>query len=499
MLSGIKLKKISLLPESVLTTPLYQLMSAKKKPPMLLASEDQTVNGLHTGAVLLDDAVFEFLGGPGTLSVNELAGALETILKRPLTAALNRATGKLAPDVAGALFQVLGLAADFVATQFLNPIESGNTSVVEVTTSFPKGIVSSKHSGFTSITGTLDMGDFGKAEDSVLVLVLPTLDSAKVEPNTTVIAVGSPVKPGPTVRTFVETTVIAQSSASLTGRAKSIASFMDGLLPGGLAAWEAGLDKTFVVDTPFGNALKFHVRGKVTPGCTKVDDKVSCAATFTDVGIGFYMPNLIPFVDNIYTIADPTIAAVGDIAAFDTHIEHQHTIGETPMTGTARIPPLGSKADPTAKVIVVDGLLLTKEVAGGHTAVRVGANVGFEITVTNPLEVPVNVQLTDRLFFQSDSAPAETLLSTTTIPIGILQPHESRGFSIPASASPSETGILRNEITAPGCGRQTRRYYPRRPGVDQDGGRRPDGRPRRARRSASTSRSPIRSTIRSPT
>jgi len=65
--------------------------------------------------------------------------------------------------------------------------------------------------------------DRSLADDSVLVWVLPSVQSVTVEPNLTVVPVSDPPSPGPTVRTFVEMELIHQAIVPVKGKAGTAA------------------------------------------------------------------------------------------------------------------------------------------------------------------------------------------------------------------------------------------------------------------------------------
>jgi PKD repeat protein len=459
VLAGIKLKEIALKPESVLTTlagTLSDALGSKKNPPMILAAD---ANGyvLDKGVVLLDDVTFELLG-TATISLKDLVGAIEPLVHDALTAALAE-TGPAAPVLAHAFTKLAELGVAFAGVQALDPLESADETIASVSQTVPlQGLVQSHVSGLTSISGTLDLGALGKADDSVLVWVLPNVKSATVEPNLTAIRSTDPATPGPTVRTFVEMELIQQAIVPLKGKANTTAELLDRFLPDGMASWQTAIDKDFVTDTP-APKLRFHIKGSMTPTCAPPDasGKVECSITFTDVGLGFYAPNNVrPAINNDYTIADPSIAALGTVETFDTHIVHQNKVGASPLSGNVTVAFMGGAQDTTARIVVTGGgPVLTKTLQDGQDgSVQGGAFVNFTVTVLNPFDTPLqNVQVTDTTYFLARGATTEGVLQSVSLPlIPVLAPHQTVTVdaALTGFVAPGMPGTLRDEVTAVG-------------------------------------------------
>ena len=459
VLAGIKLKEIALKPESVLTTlagTLSDALGSKKNPPMILAAD---ANGyvLDKGVVLLDDVTFELLG-TATISLKDLVTAIEPLVHDALTVALAE-TGPAAPVLAHAFTKLAELGIAFAGVQALDPLESADETIATITQTVPlQGLVQSHLSGLTSITGTLDLGVLGKADDSVLVWVLPNVHSATVVPNLTVMRTADSPTPGPTVRTFVEMELIHQAIVPLKGKANTAAELLDRFLPDGVASWQTSIDKDFLTDTP-APKLRFHLRGSMTPNCAPPDasGKVECSITFTDVGLGFYAPNNArPAINNDYAIGDPSIAALGSVDTFDTHIVHQNKVGASPLTGNVTVAFMGGAQDSTARIVVSGGgPVLTKTLQDGQDAsVQGGAFVNFTVTVFNPFDTPLqNVQVTDTTYFLARGATTEGVLQSISLPlIPVMAPHETVTIdaSLTGFVAPSTPGTLRDEVTAVG-------------------------------------------------
>ncbi|MGE5245573.1 MAG: Ig-like domain-containing protein, partial [Betaproteobacteria bacterium] len=457
VLAGISLGGITLRPDSALTTlvgELTEALGSSGNPPMVLVTDD---NGfiLDKGVILLDDVVFDLAGG--TISLKDLMTSLQPLVQDALTGVLEGGTGPAAPALAAAFTKMIGLGLSYAGTQFLNPLDSADTAIATVTQQPPfQGIVQSQQPGLTTVSGTLDLGELGKADDAVLVWVLPQIASATIEPNLTVIRQSDPALPGPSVRTFVQVKAVESAQVPLSGKAKTAAELLDRVLPGGLASWSTSIDKDFVVNAPAPN-LRFHFKGSVTPSCGDPDaaGEVQCTLSFSQVSLGFYAPNHFPLFQNTYHVADETLATVGLVEAFDTHLVRQNKLGLSQLTGYVSMPLLGDAKDSTAHVAVVGtGPILTKKLAPDATGqvptiVEPATNVAFTITVTNPFDSALtDVQLTDAQYFQKQGS-SEKLFQTQTIPVGSLQPHQTVTLSTTAVA-PNDNGVLRNEVSADG-------------------------------------------------
>ena len=98
----------------------------------------------------------------------------------------------------------------------------------------PVGRVDAHQSGLSTIKGTLDLGDFGKASDNVLAWVLPTLQSVVIEPQVTVINLNHSPPRDPKVRTFGTVTAgNTNTPFALSGKFNDLAQAIDRFLPGG--------------------------------------------------------------------------------------------------------------------------------------------------------------------------------------------------------------------------------------------------------------------------
>jgi hypothetical protein len=483
VLAGITLKEITLRPESPITTlvgGITESLGSSKNPPLILTTVE---NGYisKNGIVLLDDVTFEMLG-QAKIKLGDLLDAIKPLVNDALTAALAGGTGPAAPLLANAFTKLIGLGLQAAGTQLLDPLESTDTSIATVTQAAPfKGLAEGKSAGLASIKGTLDLADLGKADDSVLAWVLPSTVTAKIEQNVTGIHLSDPPSPGPSVRTFVEVAPIANATIPLTGKAKTTAELLDRFFPDGSASWSTSIDKDFKIDVPAPN-LRFHIKGTATSSCTGPDagGESQCDVAFSNLGLGFYAPNnLRPLITNDYAIGDATIAALGSVDTFDTHIVHQHVAGESPLSAHLTIAGMGSADDTSARIYVGDGPRLTKvlldcfkkragiqpdceelapvaqqtnatDVFGQVATVEAGGDVDFRITVSNPFDTPfTNVQVTDNEFFFAQGGASELLLKTEVLQVGTLV--KETPYSVDRTVTtPGLAGILRNEVSAPG-------------------------------------------------
>jgi hypothetical protein len=227
----------------------------------------------------------------------------------------------------------------------------------------------------------------------------------------------------------------------------------------------ADLDR--VVSADLQQLVRVELKGTVQADCDPDGtDPIECrSVSFTDLHFGAHLPNpnhpLMPTglslaITNRYTTEDPSIATVsGDfLHPFDFHVNHKGKIGQTLLDVKAGFLSFltGSKTDKIPVFVVEDGPVLTKTVAGGKTVVPVGMPLGFEITVTNPLDTAMNgFDLVDEQFFTPFATGIETLVHTEITPIATLAAHGVQAMSLPLHTVPTEPGLVRNKISARGA------------------------------------------------
>ena len=380
----------------------------------------------------------EYLGS-GEISMNDVVDAIKPVVEKVLTVALANATGPAGPAIASALTKLVGPGISAVGTQFLNPLESSDPSIASVTSQVPmKGFVRSGSPGVVGITGTLDLGALGSASDTVMTWVLPNLASAEIDPNITVINRTAPAVPGPAIRTFATTLFGSTATAiPLPSTIATVSEFLDRLLPGGVSAWASG-----TIDKTFGTNPRFRITGKFTAGASNV--------SFSDLTLGFHVPNGVPGITNAYTITDQTIAELGDVETLDTHIVHQSVAGQTAIDVSVSITGMGTTSG--------DGLIVVCDCPDPFVAKRAnlfdtwaidpGDTVTFTILVANPTGAPLlNVMVTDNLFFTPALTGAEGPIDTKTFPIARIEPGQVITIDVPVTA-PTDSGFIRNEVHA---------------------------------------------------
>ena len=450
VLAGIELDEISLKPESAISTlagVVADAIGSDSNPPLVLGN---AASGwaLNTGVIVLHDVTFKF-GGTGSLGLRDLLDAIRPVIAVPLNALVPGGGTAITSVLLGAFSTLAGIAG----TQLLETVESTEPGVATVTSETGyKGVVQSVAPGPSAITGTLNLGALGSADDSVLVWVLPSIDSVRVEPNLTAMRETDPPTPGPNVRMYAESTVIATAAVPLSGKAQTVAELLDRFLPDGLASWSAGFDKAFVVDTPV-PGLKIRVRGQATPNCSGPDatGKMSCSIALANLGLGFPVPNVFsPLITTGYSLGNTTVAQMGTPALFDTPVIHQGVAGLSTLTGTVSVVGLGSATDSTARVVVGRGPVIVKQPVVAANAAPPGSVMDFVITVTNPFADPMpGITVVDTFYYRPPGGAAETVLNTQTFTVGTLQPGASRTIRT-SIAMPAGQGAVRNEAASAG-------------------------------------------------
>ncbi len=404
VLAGLKLKSIDLKPHSAVTDLVGILASAeaKKNPPLILA---QRTNALpligeflsQTGEIVLDDAEFEYLGGP-TIRLSELAGALAKVLEKELTVLL-AATGPVAPVTAKAIVTLMGYTAQWIATQMMTfemPSEHEGWIATLLNRFGVTGMVSSGDSGVTRITGTLDLGALGKAKDNVLTWVMPNLERATISPDPTFVYVKNAPQPGPAFRTFATMKLLADTPAfELTGKAKDGAELLNTFLPGGFAAVSGPVNWEHV----FTSLQNFRVKidGQVTTNCAPKDDELSCTVRLSNFFGGFTAPRELQTM----TLAQPSLADLvpdgGNV--FDTHVVHKGLVGQTTVKSVVSLNAVGwGDTTASAQLVFYDdthpsSLQVYKRIVsptGDWTSDPLvpGEVRQFDVTVINPVTAP---------------------------------------------------------------------------------------------------------------
>jgi hypothetical protein len=440
VLAGIKLDKIELAPLSVGSTAL-QAAFKEMKSPWLILTPDVTGNSFvtNTGAVYLKDASFELFGGLVSLSMTDLLEVLDPIVRNSATA-LAAETGPLAPVIGWAAEKAFNMAIAYAGTQTLD-LDSATPAVATVTNDVGyKGIVTSQpQPGLTAIRGTLDLLEYGKASGNVTTWVLPALDGARIEPQTTVISAASPPTPGPKVRTFAHLSAGGTTPIPLKGKFHSALEAIDRTLPGGLAEWGSlSIDKTFVVNQPVPD-FKLQLQGNITAACSAPGaDESGCSLQFNALGLGFHAPTLM----DTYTPGDlSAVSTTADANGFDTHLVHHGVVGRTPLASKIALPGMGEKEDPSGLVIVSDRPIdIVKTLESSYT-VQPGGTLNYSIMVANNTSARIeDISVID------DLTACGTLLRHTVLHLGSVEAGQARRISYSETA-PATGLVVTNGIT----------------------------------------------------
>jgi hypothetical protein len=328
----------------------------------------------------------------------------------------------------------------YAGTQAL-VLDSATPAVATVTNDTGyKGIVTSQPlSGLTAIHGTLDLAEYGKASGNVTTWVLPHLDLAKIEPQSTVIGIAAPPTPGPTVRTFAHLSAGSTTPIPLKGKFLSAAEAIDRVLPGGLAEWGTmSIDKTFTVNQPVPN-FKLQLQGGITAACTAPGAEESgCSITFNSLGLGFHAPTLL----DTYTVGTPSLASTtSDANGFDTHVVHQGVAGRTPLASKVAMPGMGEAEDPNGLVIVSDKPIdVVKELLSDVTVVP-GGTLTYGITVANNTTTRIaDISIIDEV------SSCGAMLRRQVLRFGALEAGQARRMTYTETA-PANVLLVTNGVT----------------------------------------------------
>lgn len=217
--AGLELKEIDIEPESTISTPLSIFAG---NPWAILASARAGNFLTRTGYLHVGDVTFSVTALNQDVSLSTLRKALD---KRPFD--------KLLGARAKAVLAVLGPIAGYAANQALVTYESQNPAIVD-SYGIPgsNGFVQGLLPGITAITGTLDLGPLGSAEDTVMTVVLPVVETLSVarreDPlgkhhSPIIIAASAAATPGIAVSARAEAMLTEESKVTYKGNALSAA------------------------------------------------------------------------------------------------------------------------------------------------------------------------------------------------------------------------------------------------------------------------------------
>ncbi len=429
VIAGVELSGIDLEPDTLANTvagltggdKLYEKIAKKfgkkQNVPMVLVPEDPGLFSLfsNTGNIELEEVEFTYLGA-GKITLNQLIGYLEPLIKRQIKKALGtsytpqqwllkEAGARLAAKAAVKLLQKGAAQAtlDFVELKSANEnVATVDNSVNVLTLDFFKGEVTAQAPGLTAVTGVLDLGRFGKGQDFVPIYVLPELTEVRPDPINLVLCDDDDL--GVKVRTlavmkFAETVTFDADLVNVeieTDADKRFQKLVGWLLP-----------KFLPVGTPFDEEFtigdfKFGMRG-----IFDVDEEEG-AVQYKDFELVFTVPN-VPGVVNTYTFQDdvppdgipPFVSNVARVRSTQAFTQRVAAVGpgRTVNQVFVSIPVLGTKQGVGSVTVteLCQTPSFTKENLTGVTEIiGVPPDLTYVISVYNPTDFPLeNVQVRD--------------------------------------------------------------------------------------------------------
>jgi hypothetical protein len=429
VIAGIELSNIDLEPDTLANTvagltggdKLYEKIAKKfgkkQNVPMVLVPEDPGFFSLfsNTGGIELEEVEFTYLGA-GKITLNQLIGYLEPLIRRQIKRALGRSYtpqqwlakevgARVAAKVAVKLLQkgAAQLTLDFVKLKSANEdVATVDNSVNFLLLDFFKGEVTAHAPGLTAVTGVLDLGDFGKAQDFVPIYVLPELSEVRPDPINLVLCDDDDL--GVKVRTlavmkFAETVTFDADlvNVEIEGDAeKRLQKLVGWLLPRFLPVGTF-FDEEFTLGD-----FKFGMRGIFDV------DSEAAAVQYKNFELYFTVPN-IPGVVNTYTFQDdvppdgipPFVSNVARVQSTQLFTQRVAAVGPGRAVNQVfvSIPVLGSRQGVGSVTVteLCQTPSFTKENLTGVTEI-IGAppDLTYVISVYNPTDVPLeNVQVRD--------------------------------------------------------------------------------------------------------
>lgn len=429
VIAGLALSSIDLEPDTLANTVagitggdrLYQKIAKKfgkkQNVPMVLVPEDPGLFSLfsNTGDIELEEVEFTYLG-EGKITLNQLIGYLEPLIKRQIKKALGTSYtpqqwllkevgARLAAKVAIKLLQKGAAQAtlDFVELTSANEnVATVDNSVNVLALDFFKGQVTARAPGLTAVSGVLDLGDFGKGQDFVPIYVLPALGEVRPDPVNLVLcaddAAGVRVRTLATMK-FAETVTFdaALVNVEVEGDAdKRFLKLMGSMLPTFLPVG-APFDREFTVGD-----FKFGMRGVIEV------DQAAGALKYKDFELVFTVPN-VPGVVNTYTFQDEVPGggvppAVSDVAAVTSTQAFTKRVG---AVGPGRavnqvsvsMPVVGARqglGSVTVTALCQTPVFTKENSDDGTVIVGTPEELNYVIRVYNPTNVPLeNVRVED--------------------------------------------------------------------------------------------------------
>ena len=447
VLAGIELDELKLAPLSASSVLMDGIKAAFGKDggntPMILI-ENTPMGGVacSNGQITVEDVVFKFLGAV-TLSQRDLLEALEKVLDKailkaaasaaPATGGGSIAAGLAAAVVTKVLVTLIDTSLSVALAQALDPIESEDPNVATVTGQGFKGFVTGHKAGVTGVSGTLDMGDFGKKSDTVKVWVLPAVDDIFLRPECSVTSIQMSPSQGPVIRTEVFFDLGSTSQTlNLPPEIDDINEFLNIILPGGTDSWTNGsIDKTFEE-----GRFQFRVQGSYQISASQLD--------FKDMSIAFTAPNSDNFIDLTYTPSDPNLIDIVEEGPFAQRIRHMGQAGFTTYTVELDIPCMGTFTK-EGKIYLIDyppgQEVVDKNLVNISIYIPPGDPIEYELFYFNPLDQKlVNVYVFDELLLNGQ------VVESRAIYMGNVSPYEAVmlpvTFTMPSTVGQADNVII---------------------------------------------------------
>jgi len=362
VLIGVGLKSLDLKPafalqgEAGATTLLRLLLDSLADNPPLVLGSDFRPWVTDAGWLRVENVKFEFLD-QFEISYQDLFDAIEPLIKKVARAVVPDPLVDLFVDAANEV-------GKFAATQFVDFKSNDDGLVATVGSEFGViGKVQANNPGISVATGTLDLSSFdlGKKSDSVMIWVLPRIETAELRPSETILHVDDPAEPGAIVRAYGQVTGVGAVTVAAPSTFEDVVDFLDKLLPGGSEKWLSGIFHP----PPFQlGGLQLELKGRYAITGDTVE--------FSPPGLSMSM-----FLPTALVDMEPVDSSIADVGTpvlefVNGRVVHKSKVGETLLSLTTSTGGFGERLLDVGRIVVTAAQMVGLEIEPDAATVEIG-------------------------------------------------------------------------------------------------------------------------------